>query len=90
MPIPILTDDQLFTGFDRIAERLGIKPPNTPAEQVLIAGMLKWFFIGARWYQHVLEHQEASSDQFALPGLDFDSSSIMAELKQNRKKKRPN
>jgi len=86
-PIPTLTDDQLFEGFDRVATRLGVKPPNTPAEQLVTAGMLKWFFIGARWHQYVLEHQESGSDQFSLPGIDFDSTEVMAELAQRTRKK---
>lgn len=87
MPATTLTDDQLFEGFDRVAIRLGVKPPNTPAEQIVTAGMLKWFFIGARWHQHVLEHQESSSDQFALPGIDFDSTEVMAELTERTRSK---
>lgn len=85
---PTLTDNQLFEGFDRVATRLGVKPPETPAEQVLVAGMLKWFFIGARWHQHVLEYQESNSDQFSLPGIDFDSTEVMAELNRRNSKKK--
>ena len=88
MTISILPDDQLFEGFDRVATRLGVKPPNTPAEQLVTAGMLKWFFIGARWHQHVLEHKESSSDQFSLPGIDFDSTEVMAELAEKARNKK--
>ena len=83
--IPI-SDDSIFQGFDSVAPRLGVKPPTTPAEQAVVQAFLRFFFLGARWMEHVQEHGEALSDSFAMPGIDFDASEVMADLARKGKK----
>ena len=88
MPAPILSDAQLFAGFDKIAEALGVPPPNTPAQQAFVSIAIKWFFMGARWHQHILEHIESNTSDFQLPGIDFDADNILTAMEKLRNSKK--
>lgn len=75
--VVVLSDEQLIEAFDKIAERAGIKPPETPGQQQLVAMLISYFIGGARYQQFLQETHEANKFEFALPGLDFDPYDIL-------------
>lgn len=75
-----VSDEQLFEGFDKVAEKWGIKPPNSPGEQRAVALILGAWIAGARFYQHIQEHHESKSSDFMIPGIDFSPAEANAIL----------
>lgn len=79
-----VSDEMLFEAFDKLAERMGVHPPNSPGQQRAVALIVGAFFAGARFFQHVQETHESSLPEFALPGIDFDPKVVAATLAKRR------